>query len=287
MLPERSPRSLLTAIIIAKDEAVHIVDAIGSLLWADEILVVVDPSSTDGTRELAENFAGKVRVVVHPFEGYAAQRNWSIEAALHPWIFMMDADERPSETLVVSIQALLQGGPSKSAYQIYRRNFMLGRELRHGGQAHDRVTRFFRRELRYDGRLVHEDLQGGRPLGSLEGHLKHLTFRDWDHYFGKMHRYAVLGGHQALLDGVRASPTKLFLRPPVRLLKQLVWRLGFLDGMPGALYACMASYSVFLKYAVLWDLQRRRRNVPLRQFPPVGLPADPCMAGPPQPTHGL
>jgi len=262
MVSELGPPNLLTAIIIAKDEAVHIADAIGSLLWADEILVVVDPSSTDGTRELAEGFGGKVRVVTHPFEGYAAQRNWSIEAASHPWIFMMDADERPSEELVTLIQSLLQGGPPNDAYQIYRRNFMLGRELKHGGQAHDRVTRFFRRELRYDTRLVHEDLKGGQPLGSLDGHLMHLTFRDWDHYFGKMHRYAILGGQQALMDGVRASPAKIFLRPPVRLLKQLVWRLGFLDGMPGALYACMASYSVFLKYAVLWDLQRQRSSAP-------------------------
>lgn len=210
MVPQLGPRNRLTAIIIAKDEAVHIVDAIGSLLWADEILVVVDASSIDGTRELAEGFGGKVRVMVHPFEGYAAQRNWSINAASNPWIFMMDADERPSEVLVTSIQTLLKSGLPRDAYQIYRRNFMLGRELKHGGQAHDRVTRFFRRELRYDTRLVHEDLQGGRPLGSLDGHLTHLTFRDWNHYFGKMHRYAVLGGQQALLDGVPASPAKLF-----------------------------------------------------------------------------
>lgn len=259
MVPQPASPSLLTAIIIAKDEAIHIVDAVQSLLWADEVLVVLDPSSTDGTRDLAEGLGGKVRVVLHPFDGYAAQRNWSIEAASHPWIFMMDADERPSETLVASIQALLRSGPPKNAYQIYRRNFMLGRELKHGGQANDRVVRFFRRELRYDIRLVHEEIRGGKPLGHLDGHLVHFTFRDWTHYMAKMHRYAVLGGQQALLSGAKAGPVNLFLRPVARFIKQFLWRMGFLDGMPGALYAFLASSSVFLKYAVLWDLQRQER----------------------------
>jgi|YelNatPaOPRAMG01_1025707.scaffolds.fasta_scaffold09817_2 hypothetical protein len=255
-------RLRLSAILIAKNEAEQIVEAIESLRWADEILVVVDSASTDGTLELAQACGGRVRALVHPFEGYAAQRNWAIEAATYPWIFMMDADERPSESLVASVQALLREGPPRDAYQIYRRNVMFGRELEHGGQANDRVTRFFRREMRYDDRLVHEEIIAGGPLGSLDGHLMHYTFRDWDHYMEKMHRYVVLSGQQAFLDGARAALPTLLLRPLHRFLKQFLWRGGFLDGMPGTLYACLASYSVFLKYAVLWDLRRRQRTLP-------------------------
>ena len=255
-------RGRLSAILIAKDEAEQIVEAIEALRWADEILVVVDSASTDGTLELARACGGRVRALVHRFEGYAAQRNWSIEAASCPWIFMMDADERPSEELVASVRALLRKGPPMDAYQIFRRNVMFGRELEHGGQANDRVTRFFRREMRYDDRLVHEEILGGGPTGSLDGHLMHYTFRDWDHYMEKMHRYVVLGGQQAFRDGARAGLSPLLLRPMHRFLKQLLWRGGFLDGMPGILYACLASYSVFLKYAVLWDLQRRQRALP-------------------------
>ncbi|MGC8723709.1 MAG: glycosyltransferase family 2 protein [Acidobacteriota bacterium] len=255
-------RTLLSAILIVKNEAEHIVEAIEALRWADEILVVVDSASTDGTLELARACGGRVRALIHPFEGYAAQRNWSIEAASCPWIFMMDADERPSEALVASMRALLREGPPMDAYQIYRRNVMFGRELEHGGQANDRVTRFFRREMRYNDRLVHEEIIGEGPLGSLDGYLMHYTFRDWDQYMEKMHRYVVLGGQQAFRDGARAGLLTLLLRPMHRFLKQLLWRGGFLDGMPGILYACLASYSVFLKYAVLWDLQRRRPTLP-------------------------
>ncbi len=252
-------RGRLSAILIAKNEAEQIVGAIEALRWADEILVVVDSASTDGTLELARACGGRVRALVHPFEGYAAQRNWSIEAASYPWIFMMDADERPSESLVASVRALLRKGPPMEAYQVYRRNVMFGRELKHGGQANDRVTRLFRREMRYDNRLVHEEILGGPHMGSLDGHLMHYTFRDWDHYMEKMHRYVALSGQQAYLDGVRAALPTLLLRPMHRFFKQFLWRGGFLDGMPGILYACLASYSVFLKYAVLWDLQRRQR----------------------------
>ncbi len=275
MASTSSPQNLLTALIIAKNEEVHIVDAIRSLLWAHEVLVVVDPSSTDRTRELAESFRGNVRVALHPFDSYASQRNWSIEAASHPWIFMVDADERPSPELVESLQRLLRQGPKRDAYQVYRRNFMLGRELKYGGQANDRVVRFFRRELRYDVRLVHEEIRGGKPLGHLDGYLAHFTFRDWTHYLDKMHRYAVLGGQQALLNGAKAGPVSLFLRPLARFIKQFLWRMGFLDGMPGALYAVLASASVFLKYAVLWDLQRQKRSARSSAASP---PSSPCLA---------
>ena len=44
--------------------------------------------------------------------------------------------------------------------------------------------------------------------------------------------------------------------PPAKFFKAFVLRAGFLDGVPGFVVAVMGAYSVFLKYAKLWELHR-------------------------------
>ena len=76
----------ITALIPAGNEAIHIQAAIQTLLWAEEILVVVDAAAKDGTAELATAADPKVRVLVHEYDYSAKQKNWSIPQASHDWI---------------------------------------------------------------------------------------------------------------------------------------------------------------------------------------------------------
>lgn len=248
----------VTAIIPAGNEAHQIRDAVASVLWADEVLVVVDERASDGTSALAAAVDPRVTVLVHEYVTPAAQKNWAIERARHEWVFILDADERPSPGLVKAIRTTLAGTPAKDAYWIYRKTFFMGRFLRWGGQSRDTVVRFFRTALRYQERLVHEEVQVPRGgAGTLPGYLEHYTFRDWDSYLEKQERYSTWGARQAFEAGAGAGLLEVLLRPLHRMLKQYVFRLGFLDGIPGAVSAYLGVYSVFLKYAKLWDMNRR------------------------------
>src|SRR6478672_942393 len=93
----------ITAIIPTFNEEVHIKAAIESVLWCDEI-IVVDSFSTDKTVEIVKSFP-QVRLLQHEYEHSAAQKNWTIPQATHPWIFLLDADERPTPELVEEIKA--------------------------------------------------------------------------------------------------------------------------------------------------------------------------------------
>lgn len=247
----------VTAIIPAGNEAHQIADAIRSVLWADEVLVVVDAASTDGTEAAARSVADpKVRVAVHPYESPAAQKNWAIPQASHPWVFVLDADERPEPALVEKIKAILGQGPRAEAFWIYRTNIILGRALRWGGGAHDRVVRLFRRECRYREVRVHEEVElAGRRVAEVKGaFLLHDTYRSWEHWQAKNDLYARWGAEQLHQDGKRAGFAAIVLRPLHRFIKQYLLRLGFLDGIPGAAAAFMGAYGVFLKYCRLWSL---------------------------------
>lgn len=252
-MPERER---VTAIIPAGDEAHQIREAIRSVEWADEVYVVADAAATDGTAGVAGALSG-VRVEVHEYGYSAAQKNWAIPRATHPWIFLLDADERCTPELRDEVLALLSRGPDADAYWIRRRNLYFGRVMRFGGWQTDSVIRLFRRDCRYADRRVHAEIEGYRSSGKLAGLLLHDTFRDWESYLAKLDRYTTWGAEQDLRDGKRAGFVNVALRPAFRFVKQYLFRLGFLDGIPGVIAVYLAVYGVFLKYAKMWDLQRR------------------------------
>ncbi len=247
----------VSAIIPAGNEEENIKGAIESVLWADEILVVVDSESKDRTFEIASSFGGKVKVEKHDYIYSALQKNWAIPRAKYNWIFLLDCDERPDEKLVESIKKALEN-PTCDAYDVKRRNFFLGKQLKFGGLSNDRVTRLFRKELRYQDRRVHAEITGFKKSGKLNGYLIHYTFKDWDSYLKKLHRYSIWGAEQEFLNKKSAGVLNILFRPFHRFIKQYFLRLGFLDGIEGAINASLGAYSVFLKYSILYHLKRQK-----------------------------
>ena len=86
----------ISAVIIAFNEEKNIAQAIESVAWADEILVV-DSESTDQTRQIAESLRAKV--LIKTWLGFAAQKQFAVDNASHDWVFSLDADERVSDEL--------------------------------------------------------------------------------------------------------------------------------------------------------------------------------------------
>ena len=76
----------ITAIIPTFNEQDHILQAIESVSWADEI-IVVDSYSTDKTVELA--LEKKVKIIKREYQYSASQKNWAIPQAANDWIFFI------------------------------------------------------------------------------------------------------------------------------------------------------------------------------------------------------
>jgi glycosyltransferase involved in cell wall biosynthesis len=245
-------RAPLSVVVIAGNEALTIRGCLESARFAEEILVV-DSYSTDETAAIARSCGA--RVLQHEFEGFARQKNWAIGQATHEWVLALDADERVTPELAAEIQALLAGSPPHEAYQVRRLNFFLGRPMRFTGWGFDRVTRLFRRHVRFKDVEVHEaiDLPGPFPL--LRGRLDHHSFRSFAQYLRKVDLYSDYGARRAHREGRRASIGTILLRPAARFLRLYVVRLGFLEGMHGLVLSLLGGFTVYLKYARLWEIQ--------------------------------
>jgi len=246
------PRPLLTALIPTYNEEATLRACLESVRFADEILVV-DSFSTDGTLSIAREFGA--RILQHEYVYSARQKNWAIPRATHPWVLLVDADERVTPALRSEIETLLEQGPGHDGYWIRRLNHFLGRPIRHCGWGSDTVVRLFRRDAaRYQDRKVHAEIDLPGPLPVLGHPLEHHTFRSFGQYWRKLELYSEWGASQLHMEGRRAGPLDVFGRPVTRFLKMYVLRLGFLEGMHGLVLSMLAAFSVYLKYARLWEI---------------------------------
>lgn len=241
----------VTAVIAAHNESANIEACIASVEWAREVIVVENDSSDD-TADRAR--AAGATVISPGFTTIGAARNNAIVRARTGWILVVDADERCTPELAEEIRAVIAAAGDVSAFRVPRRNFFLGKEVRHGGWGSDKPIRLFRRDLRYNANLVHEhvDVTNG-SIGEVRQRLLHYTYSSLDHYFEKFDRYSRWWAEQNFAKGRRGSLGAIVFKPPARFVSMYLLRGGFRDGARGVVLACLAAASVMAKYARLWE----------------------------------
>ncbi len=247
---------MLTVLIPAKNERLNIRPCVESArAIADEILVA-DSGSTDGTMEIARQLG--CRVIERELIDFSNFKNWAIPQAKHPWVLVLDADERVTPRLADEIRLTLANPPTElDGFWIGRENYFMGQRIKHCGWNSDAVFRLFRRDVcRYTDRRVHEAVDvDPRRAGRLVAKLRHYSIWDYDRYLAKIAHYTRLGALDLHDRGRRAGFAGLFFRVPLRFIQLYIFRLGFLDGLPGLQICMLTAMTGFLKQARLWELE--------------------------------
>ena len=248
----------ITAIIPTRNEQDYLPGAVQSIAFADEILVV-DAGSTDRTVAIAREHGASI--LNREFDDFSSQKNYAIEQAKHNWILVLDADERVSNELGKEIREAVQRAEEEVGFYVYRSFYFKGRRIRHGGWQTDKVVRLFRKDrCRYDGKLVHEQVQAEGKLAYLNNKLDHYSYRSFDHYASKLNQYAGLQAKELYRRNKRVTLFHLLIKPPFRFFVHYVIRMGFMDGIPGFILAAQHSFGVFTRYAKLWILRHYPKN---------------------------
>ncbi len=248
----------ISATIITFNEESNIKAACESVAWADEI-IVVDSESTDRTRELAE--ACGACVIVNPWPGFGAQKQFAVEQAQHDWIFSLDADERVSDELRHTIEILKQRPEAGIAdgFLVSRRTFYQQRWIRGGGWYPDRQLRLFNRTKgSWKQRHIHESvaMNPGARVGELGGDLLHYTSPNAAHHHRMIgERYAPLAAQEMYEEGRRTSVFSVASAGPSAFIRSFILKGGFRDGFAGFTIASFAAHHAFLKHLMLWEKQ--------------------------------
>jgi glycosyltransferase involved in cell wall biosynthesis len=280
--PVGNRMSGVSILILTLNEEANLAECIDSCGWADDI-VVFDSMSEDRTLEIAN--AKGVRVFQRHFDNYAAQRNAALTTVPyeHPWILMVDADERVPVELAAEIEATIaNAGAGVALFRMRRKDFFLGKWLRRSSGYPSWFGRLVRLGRVRVEREVNEEYIADGEVGHLKSHLHHYPFNKGIAYWFERHnKYSSMEAIAKMR--VRGDPIltqELFARDPIvrrRMLKQLLYRmplrplivffylyvvrLGFLDGRAGFYFSRMrAAYEMMIDLKVD-EARRRQRNL--------------------------
>ncbi len=245
----------LSLAVITLNAEAHIARCIKSVPFASEV-VVVDSGSTDRTCEIARQLGA--RVVVEEWRGFGPQKRRAVELANCDWILSLDADEALGPEAQDELKSLLRGGLNVEAYAFPRLSFHMGRWIRHGGWYPDWQTRLFdRRHANWSEDSLHEKVEH-KTSARLNSPILHWVFHDLKDQVQTNNHYSTLGAEQLRARGQRFSLFFLITKPWVKFVETYFWKRGFLDGVPGFVIAVGAGYSIFLRWAKLWEAERAK-----------------------------
>lgn len=246
----------ISAYIIAYNEAEKIRAAINSVLWADEI-VLVDSHSRDDTAKIAAEMGA--RVVQVDFVGFGDLRNRAMAVCQYEWIFSLDSDERCTPEARDEILAVVKNDGPADAYYIPRRNFFMGRWIKHSGFYPDyRQPQLFRKgALVFLPDAVHEryEIKSRRPPGYLKNAIWQKPYKNFAEIQHKAARYSTLGAEKLATQGRSGGMGKALGRACWAFFQLYFLKLGILDGWAGLVIAIGNFEGTFYKYAKLYEIQ--------------------------------
>lgn len=246
----------ITALAITLNEAASIESYIDSVSFADEI-VIVDSYSSDKTVELAAAHKN-VTVFQRTFDNFSAQKNFALSKASHDWIIFFDLDEIVTPALSEEIQTTIAANPKEVAFFVDRDFYFMNKRIKYSGMQNDSVIRVFQKKHgRYNDQLVHETLEVDGTTATLRESLPHYTYKSFDAYTAKIHRYSELQGNMLYEKKKKPTYYHFIVRPWWRFVHQYFIKLGILDGKEGFILAYVSAFGVFKRYVNLWLLYRK------------------------------
>lgn len=246
----------VSVVIITKNEERNILDALESVRDFKEI-VIVDSFSHDRTVEICRQFTDKIYQI--EWKGFSHQKQFGIDRTTLPWILVLDADERVTESLKREILEKIKDNDIEG-YFIPRKNFFLGKWIKHSGWWPDYTLRLFKKDKgKMEEREVHEKVIVEGKKEYLKEPILHFTYQSIEDFVVKMQRYSTLSA----IELRRKNPSKygilvkMIFSPLFTFFKMFILRLGFLDGLRGLILAVFYGFYSFLKYAKALERQWR------------------------------
>ncbi len=247
--------SNVTVVILTKNEEKNIVDVIKNAKLVTDKVLIVDSGSTDKTVELAEEYGAKV--VYRAWDNdFAAQRNFALKHVDTDWVLYLDADERMSDELVLSIIEALKRDEDQ-AFLFKRKSVAFGKEFSYGVLRPDHVARLFKVTHVIWENKVHEKPVCSDQKFKLNGYAKHYTYADWHQYFNKFNQYTTVWAENAYINGKRTSFLGAIGHAISGFFQMAIFKKGILDGWLGLILSLNHFCYTLNKYVKLIDLQRR------------------------------
>lgn len=271
----------ICAIILTKNEAIHLPRCMAALAMLVDEIYVVDSFSTDGTVSIATSHGASI--LQNPWKNYATQLNWAIDNIKTDcdWLLRIDADEYFDATSCNHLLGIAaSAAPVVGGVYVCRHIVFMGKRIRFGAVGTTHQLRLWRKgqgqcenrwmdehiRLRTGSTIVCDAHLFDDNLNSLSWWIeKHNSYASREAVDSLNHQYALLPPEKSeslpahtqakrkrwLKENVYAR-MPLGVRPIVYFFYRYVVAGGFLDGVRGFIFHFMQG----LWYRLLVDAKQ-------------------------------
>ncbi len=248
-------RKTISCVVVTLNEEHNIRQALESVKWMNE-LIVVDAESSDQTPAICQEYT--TRVFIRKWPGMPQQKNFAIEKATSDWVLLLDADERVLPELRKEIEGVLDSpeDSTSAGYFIPRKNYYYGKWVQGGGCYPDYQLRLFKNGAGLYGDVeVHPRFEIRGSVGYFHHPMEHLTFPTVAKHFQKQNPFTTRAARERRKEKQVVTILDLIGRPLFTFMKYYFVRKGYRDGIHGLIACGFASLYTFGKYAKLWEME--------------------------------
>lgn len=242
---------MLSVVILTKNEEKNISNCIKSVSWCDEI-IVVDDNSTDKTCEIVDKT--KSKLIIRPLNNNFSQiRNYGLSRAKGDWVMFIDADERVTPLLQKEIiEKIKQNKNNYAGFLLKRNDFLMGKMLKHGETKNIRLLRIAKKDSGEWLGAVHEEWEIKGKTGELKNPLVHYPHQSIVEFLQEINFYSDLRAKELFVQGEKVDWMSIVCYPLGKFIFNYFYKLGFLDGMQGLIFAIIMCFHSFLVRGKLW-----------------------------------
>lgn len=259
---------MLSVVLAIHNEEKNLAACLDSVQSIADEIVIVDGESTDASVHIAKKYAAHVIKTSNKLN-FHINKQMAMDAAKGDIILQLDADEIVDKDLADFILQLVaqvkKGAPPKEvAWWIPRKNLFLGHYLTKGGQYPDAVIRLcIKGKARLPQKSVHEQMEVDGPVGTADGHLIHRSNPTFADYMRKFNTYTSFTAESLYKDGTRPGFFEGFSflckKPLVTFFKIYLRHRGYVDGIPGFVFALMSALHFPIAYIKIWELSEKKK----------------------------
>ncbi|MEM3063263.1 MAG: glycosyltransferase family 2 protein [Nitrososphaerota archaeon] len=246
---------MISVLIITKNEENLIANCLNSAKQIADEIIVLDAESVDKTVEIVKKYTDKI--FVRNFIDFSQARNFLLSQAKNDWVFYLDADERITPELADEIKRKISSSEPFSAYALPRKNILLGRLQMKGDWWPDYQIRFFKRRglKKWEGKLHEKPVFTGQ-LGYLQEPILHMSHRSIAQMLEKTNKWSEIEAELMIKAYHPKMSSWRFFRVVLSEFIKRFFKLEWLGGTEGTIEYFYQTFSLFISYAKLWEMQR-------------------------------
>ncbi len=252
--------SKLSGVIITFNEEKNIGRCIDSLKGVTDEILVVDSFSTDRTEAIC--IEKNVRFLQNKFEGHIEQKNFAMRQAEYDYILSLDADEALNSELEKAIRKEKEIF-NYDSYRFNRLTNYCGKWIKHCGWYPDVKLRIWNRTKgNWGGENPHDsvEMQNSATTKKLNGDLLHYSFTSVNQHIKTIQSFSEIGAKASFKKGKHSNVFSILFNPFFKFLRDYIFKAGFLDGYYGLIICLNSAYAKFLKYTLMYELQRSSKR---------------------------